>query len=90
MLFRSAGAFGRGARQRLAVESVSGLGQGAYADAVRVRALAAYKDFLTLWKEADPDIPALTKASQSRVHKAAIKGWCRNALGLSIVSVARR
>jgi serine/threonine protein kinase/Tfp pilus assembly protein PilF len=33
--------------------------QGAYADAARVRALAAYKDFLTLWKDADPDIPIL-------------------------------
>jgi hypothetical protein len=28
--------------------------QGADADAARVRALAAYKDFLTLWKDADP------------------------------------
>jgi predicted Zn-dependent protease len=32
--------------------------QGADADAARVRALAAYKDFLTLWKDADPDIPS--------------------------------
>ena len=32
---------------------------GADADAARVRALAAYKDFLTLWKDADPDIPIL-------------------------------
>jgi len=31
-------------------------------DAARVRALAAYKDFLTLWKDADPDIPILKKA----------------------------
>ena len=29
--------------------------QGADADAAPVRALAAYKDFLTLWKDADPD-----------------------------------
>jgi len=36
--------------------------QGAAADAARVRALAAYKDFLTLWKEADGDIPALKQA----------------------------
>ena len=36
--------------------------QGADADAARVRALAAYKDFLTLWKDADPDIPALKQA----------------------------
>jgi hypothetical protein len=27
-----------------------------------LRALAAYKDFLTLWKDADPDIPILKEA----------------------------
>ena len=36
--------------------------QGADADAARVRALAAYKDFLTLWKDADPDVPTLKQA----------------------------
>ena len=36
--------------------------QGADADAARVRALAAYKDFLSLWKDADPDIPILKQA----------------------------
>jgi hypothetical protein len=36
--------------------------QGADADAARVRALAAYKDFLTRWKDADPDIPILKQA----------------------------
>ena len=36
--------------------------QGADADAARVRALAGYKDFLTLWKDADPDIPILKQA----------------------------
>ena len=36
--------------------------QGADADAARVRVLAAYKDFLTLWKNVDPDIPILIKA----------------------------
>jgi len=36
--------------------------QGADADAARVRALAAYKDFLTLWKDADSDIPILQQA----------------------------
>jgi eukaryotic-like serine/threonine-protein kinase len=36
--------------------------QGADADAARVRALAAYKDFLTLWKDADPDIPILKQS----------------------------
>ena len=36
--------------------------QGADADAARVRALAAYKDFQTLWKDADPDIPIYKQA----------------------------
>jgi len=36
--------------------------KGADADAARVRALAAYKDFLALWKDADPDIPTLKEA----------------------------
>ena len=36
--------------------------QGADADLARSRALAAYKDFLTLWKDADPDIPILKEA----------------------------
>jgi serine/threonine protein kinase/tetratricopeptide (TPR) repeat protein len=36
--------------------------QGADADAARVRALASYKDFLTLWKDADPNIPILKQA----------------------------
>jgi hypothetical protein len=37
-------------------------GQGADADAARVRALTAYRDFLTLWKDADSDIPILKEA----------------------------
>ena len=36
--------------------------QGADADLARTRALAAYKDFLTLWNDADPDIPILKEA----------------------------
>jgi serine/threonine protein kinase/tetratricopeptide (TPR) repeat protein len=36
--------------------------QGADADAARTRALSAYKDFLTLWKDADPGIPVLKQA----------------------------
>jgi serine/threonine protein kinase len=42
--------------------TLQGQGQGADADAARVRALAAYKDFLTLWKDADPDIPIYKQA----------------------------
>jgi tetratricopeptide (TPR) repeat protein/predicted Ser/Thr protein kinase len=36
--------------------------QGADADAARTRALTAYKEFLALWKDADPDIPILKQA----------------------------
>jgi tetratricopeptide (TPR) repeat protein len=36
--------------------------QGAEADAARARAMAAYKDFLALWKNADPDIPIYKEA----------------------------
>ena len=36
--------------------------QGAESDGARVRALAAYKDFFALWKDADPDVPILKQA----------------------------
>jgi tetratricopeptide (TPR) repeat protein len=36
--------------------------RGADSSAARARALAAYKDFLTLWKDADPEIPVLKEA----------------------------
>jgi len=36
--------------------------QGADADAARVRSLAAYKAFLPLWMDADPNIPILKEA----------------------------
>jgi eukaryotic-like serine/threonine-protein kinase len=42
--------------------------EGADSDAARVRALAAYKDFLTLWKDADPDIP-ISKQAQVEYAK---------------------
>ena len=45
-----------------ALQSRTSQRQSADADAARVRALAAYKDFLTLWKDADPDIPILKEA----------------------------
>jgi eukaryotic-like serine/threonine-protein kinase len=55
-----------GALARLGVARASALAaktsHGTDADTARVRALAAYKDFLTLWKDADPDIPVLTQA----------------------------
>jgi hypothetical protein len=55
-----------GALARLGVARANALqartAQGAAADTGRVRALAAYKDFLTLWKDADPDIPILKQA----------------------------
>jgi eukaryotic-like serine/threonine-protein kinase len=42
--------------------SQSRTSQGADAEAARVRALAAYRDFLALWKDADPDVPILKQA----------------------------
>ncbi|MGA2648759.1 MAG: hypothetical protein ABSF15_29090, partial [Candidatus Sulfotelmatobacter sp.] len=55
-----------GALARLGVARANALqaknSQGADADLARSRALAAYKDFLTLWKDADPDIPILKEA----------------------------
>ena len=35
---------------------------GVEADAARVRAVVDYKEFLALWKDADPDIPILKSA----------------------------
>ena len=55
-----------GALARLGVARANALqsrtSQGAYADAARVRALAAYKEFLTLWKDANANIPILKEA----------------------------
>jgi len=36
--------------------------QGADAQAARLRARSAYKEFLALWKDADPDVPILKQA----------------------------
>jgi hypothetical protein len=36
--------------------------QGVAADAARARALANYREFFALWKDADPDIPILKQA----------------------------
>jgi tetratricopeptide (TPR) repeat protein len=55
-----------GALARLGVARANALqsrtSRGADAHAARVRSLAAYKDFLTLWKDADPDVPILIRA----------------------------
>jgi DNA-binding winged helix-turn-helix (wHTH) protein/Tfp pilus assembly protein PilF len=42
--------------------------QGANADAARARSLAAYEEFLVLWKDADPDLPIL-KAARAEYTK---------------------
>jgi tetratricopeptide (TPR) repeat protein len=44
--------------------------QGIDADAARARAIAAYNHFLTLWREADPNIPVLkhAKAEYARLQ----------------------
>ena len=55
-----------GALARLCVARANALeartSQGADADAAHARAFAAYQDFLTLWKDADADIPILKEA----------------------------
>jgi eukaryotic-like serine/threonine-protein kinase len=55
------GALARLGVARANVLEMSGA-EGADADAARVRALAAYDDFLSLWKDADADIPVLKQA----------------------------
>jgi len=63
-----------GALARLGVARANALqartSQGADAAAARVRALAAYQDFLALWKDADPHIPILNAAKMeyAKVH----------------------
>jgi len=55
-----------GALARLGVARANALqaksATGADANAARVRAIAAYNDLLTLWKDADPDVPILQQA----------------------------
>jgi serine/threonine protein kinase/tetratricopeptide (TPR) repeat protein len=63
-----------GALARLGVARSNALlaktSHGADADAARVRALAAYKDFLALWKDADPSTPIL---KQSKAEDAKLE-----------------
>ena len=55
-----------GALARLGVARANALQakttQGADADAARAKARTEYQDFLTLWKDADPDIPIMKQA----------------------------
>jgi hypothetical protein len=64
LLEGSVGVSGSGS-YHFAVETLAG------ADADRVLALAAYKDFLTPWKNPDPEIPIL-KHSKSEYAKRAL------------------
>jgi hypothetical protein len=50
-------------------ELESRVSPGSDSAAARVRAVVAYKDFLTLWKDADPDTPIL-KEAQTEYAKA--------------------
>ncbi len=69
---------GRGAANALKART----SQGADADAARLRALAAYKGFLTLWKDADPDIPIYkqAKAEYAKQQSKVIAPWLRTSL----------
>ena len=58
LLDRSTGALGVARANDLEAKSL----EGADADAARVRALAAYKTFLELWKDAEPGIPIYKEA----------------------------
>jgi hypothetical protein len=57
-------ALGNGERAATEFQKLARLGLArAYAlQGNRAKALAAYKDFLTLWKDADPGIPSLKQA----------------------------
>jgi len=66
------GAAGRGSCERAASRKT----RKARMPTPRVRALAAYKDFFTLWKDADPDIPILisAKAEYAKLQIAGFSG----------------
>jgi len=46
----------------VALSGTAGLGASGVARANALQSLDAYKDFVTLWKDADPDIPILKQA----------------------------
>ena len=57
--------------------------QGADADAARVRALTAYKDFLALWKDADPNIPILREAKAEHAKLQQLRANWSLSMGLT-------
>jgi tetratricopeptide (TPR) repeat protein len=67
-----------GALALLGVARANGLqaktSQGPDSNAARARALATYKDFVALWKDADPDIPILkqAKAEYAKLQKVGL------------------
>jgi eukaryotic-like serine/threonine-protein kinase len=67
--------------------------QGADADAARFRGVAAYKDFLTLWQDADPGIPILQQAKAeysklqlSGTHMGSYRDGRRKRAGIILAS----
>jgi len=71
-----------GALARLGVARANALRSktkgGADANAARSRALAAYEDFLTLRKDADPDIPIFKQAQTeyAKLQNPLRSNWC--------------
>ena len=54
------------------------LGRAYAASSDGAKARAAYQDFLTLWKDADPDIPILKEAkgsTRSVMSEPKLPGW---------------
>jgi hypothetical protein len=49
------------------------------------KAKAAYQDFLTLWKDADPDIPILMQAKLSMRSCSSVADWNRTLIASLIL-----
>jgi hypothetical protein len=83
-----------GALAHLGVARASALqsrtAHGADADAARIRALAAYKDFLTLWKDADPDIPILMRANAEYAKLHQLRGTAQQGVATHVESLKSR
>ncbi len=65
----------RGIVEKCPVGALAHLGLGrAYAlQGDTAKARAAYQDFLTLWKDADPDLPVLKEAQAEYVKLSAVR-----------------